>query len=154
MAEEVVGADEQCVVLHSRPGHLCFLPKSWSRVLPENRDPSVIGGYAWDAGKRWAVKCQLTFHPEKISLFFEIARMEDRKAQVACVKRLDAGEFSLGKIAFTGDAKYSKFFSESRPVPDMADEDAVRAAITHLLAKAKEKFPAAEKAFREVFGQR
>ena len=152
IVEDTLLKEGRYVILHSRPSYLCFLPQSWTKILPKNRDASVDFGYVWDDSRRFAVKCEFDVYPGKLYFFFEVTRMEDKSTRTQCIDQLSKAGFKLNKKAFSDDAIYSRFYSETLPLKDMTDATAVREGVENLLQKAQDRFVLAEKVFKEVFG--
>ena len=59
--------------------------------------------------------------------------------------------FKLGQKAFNEDAKYSRFHSASRLVPDSQDSEAVQATLATLLDKAAPELEKAASILTSVF---
>ena len=82
-----------------------------------------------------SVACWIDLWQDKISLKFEVSRMDDPALRMACVKALSESGFKLTKKAFKEDATYSRFYRSSRPVRDSGDEEEMRDAIEKLFGR-------------------
>lgn len=144
-AKEAVTHDGDCEILYDAPKSLWFIPRSWAQLVPEN-------GSAWtNLSRRVSVVCWLGLYHDKISLLFEVSRMDDPALRMSCVQRLKDSGFKLTKKAFDRNATYSRFYRSSRSLRDPADEEGMRDALQGLIGKAREEFPKVEAVLRDVF---
>ena len=103
--------------------------------------------------RRVSVCCWIEQQSERAHLVFEVSCMDDPDLRLACVGVLRDKGFKLTKKAFSRDAKFSRFYTASQPVPDWTKEEQVADAVTRLLAKAEGAFTKACAVFREVFAR-
>lgn len=145
LASEIVTHDGDGEILYAAPKSLWFIPRSWAQLIPEN-------GSAWThLSRRVSVACWLVLYHDKISLVFEVSRMDDPALRMSCVKQLRNSGFKLTKKAFDTNATYSRFYRSSRSLRDSADEEGMRDSLQDLIGKAREVFPKVEAVLRDVF---
>lgn len=143
--EDFLAKDGEYEILYSSPSYVWFLPKSWSEIIPEN-------GILWPHLKRRvSIVCWVEFTKKKIYVHFELSQMDNTQLRQTCAEKLKKAGFPIRKGALDENAKYSRFYGESRTVSDMTNEEEVRKIIEKLFRKAKTEFPKAESVFREAF---
>lgn len=145
LVNEIVGHDGDCEILYTAPRNLTFVPTSWATVVPAN---STVWTHLT---RQVSVVCWMDLYHDKISIVFEVSRMNDPALRMACVEKLRDSGFKLSKKAFHVDATYSRFFRSSRSLRDSADEEEMRDTINGLFGKAKEEFPKVETVLKSVF---
>jgi len=144
LASEII-SQVGCEILKKYPKQLWFIPTSWANVVPQN-------GTVWThLARPVSVACWIDLWQDKISLIFEVSRMNDPALRMACVKALRESGFKLREMAFRESATYSRFYRSSRTVRASGDEEEMRDAIERLVGKAKEEFPKVEAVLKGVF---
>jgi hypothetical protein len=145
--EVATGAVENkgdCEILYSAPKQVWFLPKSWAEVVPEN-------GTAWKHLKRSVSICCWVSQARQARVIFEVSEMDDPNLRMACVNALQDAGFKLTKMAFSNEARYSRFFNFSAMVSDWTDREDLTEAIGKVFGKAREQFPKVEAVLKMVF---
>jgi hypothetical protein len=145
--EDVLSKEGDYEILCSRTNSVWFLPKSWSKIIPENST-------RWrHLRRRVSIACFFQFRSSinKVRLICEVSQMDDPILRLTCVNKLQKAGFKFTKKAFEENAKYSRFYSKNLIVSDITDYEAVSEVVEKLLQKAKTELEKAKTVFRKVF---
>jgi len=143
--EDLLGKEADFEILESRSYGVWFLPKSWSKWIPEN-------GIAFTHLKRRvSIICWFAEHKGSVYSYFEVCKMNDPDLRLTVVKALKVAGFKLTNKAFDKNATYSRFYRNNAKIDGVSDYKNVYSVVENLLEKAKEEFPKAEAVFRDVF---
>lgn len=146
VATEALEKTDDCEVLYSSPKQLWFLPKSWAKVVPENSD-------VWKHLSRPVSLYCRVYQGSQARIIFEVSKMKDDDAdlRLECVKALHKNGYKLTKLAFTRDAKLSRFFRVAAKVSDWTDRENLTEAVGKIMGRAREHFPKVEAILKKVF---
>jgi hypothetical protein len=143
--EDLLEKEGDFDILESRAYGVWFLPKSWSKWIPEN-------GIAWTHLKRpVSIICWFEEYKGSVYSHFEVSKMDDQDLRLTVVKALKVAGFKLTNKAFDTNASYSRFYGKNTKIDGISDYENIYSVVENLLEKAKEEFPKAEAVFRDVF---
>ena len=136
LASEILGRDGECEILHTGPKILSFIPTSWAKVVPEN---STVWTHL---SRPVSVVCWIGLWPTtRLSLVFEVSRMDDPALRMACVKALSENGFKLTKRPLRKMPPIAVSIGILGRCEIRAMRKSYGDAIDSLVGKAKEQFP-------------
>jgi hypothetical protein len=145
--EDLLEKEGDFEILYSGPSWCWFLPKSWSKLIPEN---GIAAG--WTHLKRpVSIGCWFEEYKGSISSHFEVSKMTDPDLRLIVVQALRVAGFKFTNKAFDRNATYSRFYGENAKIDGISDYENVYSVVENLLEKTKEEFSKAEAVFRNVF---
>lgn len=141
VAESFILNNKNLIQLSLRTNSVWFIPKVWKKKMPPCSD-------RWKfLSETYPVACWFTFKSKraKIGFIIEIGSLEDPKKRLKLVKAFDNQGFTIGKMAFRPESKYTRVHSIYRSISDIDDQDEIQKLMDELWLKSKTKIDMATK---------